>query len=92
MIGKMLQMEYLSIDDVKLGDDGFAAIASCVTNIDQLWIGQSFDPHLSINEIRVLAQGIMERNEPVNYQQRVHFSYNEKFSNISCHCFSTSIH
>ena len=63
----MLQMEFLNISDVKLGDNGFYKIASCVTKIEQLWICQSFDPHLSIKGIRELVQKIMERNKPVNY-------------------------
>ena len=87
----MLQMKILDIRNVKLGDDGFVAIASCVTNIDQLWIKNNHDAKLTIKGIRELAKGILKRNKPVNYQQRVHFSYNEKFSNISCHCFSTFI-
>ena len=86
-----MQMDYLNISDMKLGDDGYAAIASCVRNIERLWIGNIYDAELTIKGIRELAQGILERNEPVNYQQRVNFSYNEKFSNISCHCFSTFI-
>ena len=52
---------------VKLGDDGFAAIASCVTNIDKLWIGNEDDTKLTIKGIRALAQGISTRNKPVSY-------------------------
>ena len=76
-------MKELYLRNVKLGDDGFAAIASCVTHIDQLWIRHPWDTELTIEGIRELAKGILKRNKPVNYQQRVHFSYNEKFSNIS---------
>ena len=76
-------MERLGIRDVKLGDDGFAAIASCVTNIDQLWIGNKNDTKLTIKGIRALAKGISKRNKPVSYQQQVYFSHNEKFSSVS---------
>ena len=76
-------MEKVDICDVKLGDDGFVAIASCVTNIDQLWIGNKNDTELTINGIRALAQGILNRNKPVSYRQRVYFSYNEKFRSVS---------
>ena len=76
-------MEHLDIRNVKLGDDGFDAIASCVTNVDQLWIGNKNDTELTINGIRALAQGISKRNKPVSYQQRVYFSYNEKFCSVS---------
>ena len=66
-------MEYLDISDVKLGDDGFAAIASCVTNIDQLWIKNNNDTEITIKGIRPLAQEISSRNKPVSYQQGVYF-------------------
>ena len=64
-------MEKLDIHGVKLGDDGFAAIASCVMNIEQLVIGYEDDTELTIKGIRALAQGISKRNKPVSYQQRV---------------------
>ena len=67
----MLQMEKLDIFGVKLGDDEFAAIASCVMNIEQLGIGYKNDTELTIKGIRALAQGISKRNKPVSYQQRV---------------------
>ena len=76
-------MEKLYIIKVKLGDDGFAAIASCMMNIEQLVIGNENDTELTIKGIRTLAQGISKRNKPVSYQQRVYFSYNEKFSSVS---------
>ena len=76
-------METLHLYRVKLGDDGFAAIASCVMNIEQLWIGYENDTELTIKGIRALAQAILKRNKPVSYQQRVYFSYNEKFSSVS---------
>ena len=76
-------METLHLNRVKLGDDGLAAIASSVMNIEQLWIGYENDTELTIKGIRALAQGISKRNKPVSYQQRVYFSYNEKFSSLS---------
>ena len=76
-------MKRLYINGVKFGDDGFAAIASCVMNIEQLWIGNKNDTELTIKGIRALAQAISKRNKPVSYQQRVYFSYNEKFSSVS---------
>ena len=76
-------MEQLDIRNVKLGDDGFAAIASCVTNLDELLIGHRYDSELTIKGIRELAQGILKRNKPVSCQQRVYFSYNEQFSIVS---------
>ena len=76
-------MEQLDIRNVKLGDDGFAAIASCVTNLDELLIGHGYDSELTIKGIRELAQGILKRNKPVSCQQRVYFSYNEQFSIVS---------
>ena len=75
-------MEELNLRNVKLGDDGFAAIATCVTNIEKLIIGYWYDTELTIKGIRALAQGILKRNKPVSYQQRVYFSYNEKFSTV----------
>ena len=75
-------MEKLNLRNVKLGDDGFAAIAACVTNIEKLIIGYWYDTELTIKGIRALAQGILKRNKPVSYQQRVYFSYNEKFSTV----------
>ena len=71
----------LDLNFMKLGDDGFAAIATCVTNIEKLIIGRD-DTELTIKGIRALAQGILKRNKPVSYQQRVYFSYNEKFSTV----------
>ena len=79
----MLQMEKLYISDVKLGDDGFTAIASCVTNIENLSIGHKNDTELTTKGIRALAQGILTRSKPVSYQQQVYFSYNEKFISVS---------
>ena len=76
-------MESLYLTFLKLGDDGFAAIASCVTNIEMLWIGKKDDNKLTIKGIRELAQGILKRNKPVSCQQRVYFSYNEQFSIVS---------
>ena len=76
-------MEELDILKVKLGDAGFVVIASRVMNIEQLWIGNENDTELTITGIRVLAQAISKRNKPVSYQQRVYFSYNEKFSSVS---------
>ena len=64
-------MEELYIFGVKLGDDEFAAIASCVMNIEQLRIGNKNNTELTIKGIRALAQGISKRNKPVSYQQRV---------------------
>ena len=65
-------MEELDLSDENMGDDGFAAIASCVTNIEILWIGNLYDTKLTMNGIRALAQGILKRNKPVSCQQRVH--------------------
>ena len=79
----MLQIKKLYINGVKFGDDECAAIASCVMNIKQLWIGYENDTELTIKGIRALAQAISKRNKPVSYQQRVYFSYNEKFSSVS---------
>ena len=76
-------MKCLNTRNVKLGDDGYAAIVSCVTNIDSLMIGNENDTELTINGIRALAQGILNRNKPVSYRQRVYFSYNEKFRSVS---------
>ena len=76
-------MEKIFIIDVKLGDDELAAIASCVTNIEQLRIKNKDDTKLTIKGICELAQGISNRNKPVSCQQQVHFSYNEQFSIVS---------
>ena len=62
----MLQIEKLYIRDVKLGDDGFAAIASCVTNIEKLSIGTGYGPKLPINGFRACDQGILIANKPVS--------------------------
>ena len=59
-------MEELNISDVKLGDDGFPAIASCVTNIEKLSIINKNDTKLTIKGIGALAQGILKRNKPVS--------------------------
>ena len=66
-------MEELNIGFMNLGDDGFAAIASCVTNIDKLWIGSENDTKLTIKGIRALAQEISKRNKPVSYQHECIF-------------------
>ena len=79
----MLQIERLDLSGMKLGDDGLAATASCVTNIDELNIGNENDTEITIKGIRAIAQGISKRDKPVSYQQGVYFSYNEKFSCIS---------
>ena len=76
-------MKCFSIADVKLGDDGFAAIASSVRNIEQLYVVYENDTELKTKGTRALAQGISTRNKPVSCQQRVYFSYNEKFSSVS---------
>ena len=52
-------------------------------NIEQLGIEYQNDTELTIKGIRALAQAISKRNKPVNHQQRVYFSYNEKFSSVS---------
>ena len=60
-------MEYLDVSKICLGDDGFAAIASCVRNIEEMWIGNEADTNLTIKGISSLAQAILESDRPVSY-------------------------
>ena len=76
-------MEKLNIFGAKLGDDVFTVIASCVTNIDKLWISYQYGTEVTIKGSGALAQRISKRNKPVSYQQGVYFSYNEMFSSVS---------
>ena len=64
----MLQMKYLDLRRVYLGKDGFAEIASCVTNIETLKIGGLYDCKFTKKGIPALAQGISKRIKPVSYQ------------------------
>ena len=59
-------MEVLNIVGIELGDDEFAEIASCVTNIEKLSIINKNDTKLTIKGIGALAQGILKRNKPVS--------------------------
>ena len=58
----------MNISDNKIGDHGFAAVASCIDKIDWLWIGveNSFeeDKELSIDGVIVLCNAIQNRSSP----------------------------
>ena len=60
-------MEYLDVSRICLGDDGFAAIASCVGNVEELYIGNEEDTKLTIKGITSLAQAILASDKPVSY-------------------------
>ena len=64
----MLQMNELNMLDGDLDDDGLAAIASCVTNIETLVIGNHYRTNFTKKGICALAQGISKRSKPVSYQ------------------------
>ena len=65
-------MEKLNIATIKSGDDGFAAFASCLRNVNDIVIGNENDTELTIKGIRALAEEILKRGAPVSYLE--HFS------------------
>ena len=61
-------MQRLNIRNVKLGDDGFAAIASCVINNEVMFIGNEDNTEITTNGVRAIAQGILKSKKPVSYE------------------------
>ena len=64
-------MGKLSLISITLGDDGFAAIASCVKNIDKLVVENFHDSEITIKGIRVLAEEILKRDKPVSRSKQL---------------------
>ena len=59
-------MKKLTLISIKLGDDGLAAIASCVRNIDKLVIKNMNDSEITMKGIHVLTEEILKRDKPVS--------------------------
>jgi len=58
-------MHHLDISKIRLGDDGFVAIASCLNNIDVLFAGRPDNRELSMKGILALSENLQKRNIPV---------------------------
>ena len=63
---KFSQVFTLNIRRTKIGDAGFAAVASCLNKIDQLWIGSDDDEQLSIDGVIALCKAIQNRSSQVS--------------------------
>ena len=70
VITKFTQISWLDISGNEIGDDGFAAVASCIDKIDRLVIGSyskfKEDKELSIDGVIVLCNAIQNRSSPVS--------------------------
>ena len=56
----------MDIDNNKIGDAGFIAVASCIEKIDRLIIGTRNDKKLSIDGVKYLLSAIDNRSNPVS--------------------------
>ena len=63
---KFTQVFTLHIRGTKIGDEGFAAVASCLNKIDQLCIGSKNDEQLSIGGVIALYVAIQNRSSQVS--------------------------
>ena len=67
----MLQIIKLKMHSHLLGDDGLAAIAPCVTNIEALSIHSTnffINQETAVKGFHALAKAILEQNKLVSYQ------------------------
>jgi len=62
----ILQMRGLNISNIMLGDDGWIAIGSCVSNIGKLTIGRGDDQGVTIKGVRALFEGIRSSTQTVS--------------------------
>ena len=63
-------MESLDISEISMGDDELEAVATCVKNVEELWIanGKNQKSKFVIKGIRALAREILNRDRPVSYE------------------------
>ena len=76
---KFTQVSTLNIQGTKIGDAGFAAVASCFNKIEQLRIGAENDEHLSIDGVTALYKAIQNRSSQVSQIKQFIFII------MSCH-------
>ena len=63
---KFSQVYPLRMEGSNIGDEGFAAVASCIDKIDWLIIGSDIDEQLSINGVIALCKAIQNRSSQVS--------------------------
>ena len=59
------QLKYFNLSANNIGDDGFVAIASCISRIEMLEIGSTDDEKLSMKGIRALSKAVQLLDKPV---------------------------
>ena len=59
-------MKSLDVSDNFIGDEGFVALSSCVSKIEELTVGSFEDDKVTMKGIKALCEGIQKRTEPVS--------------------------
>ena len=67
-----LQMEYLSLKGIDIGDDGFIVMSSCLHNIHHLAIGSHRDSRVTMRGLRALSAAA--RNSPIGVRIPYHIT------------------